>query len=599
MTDVSQNFDDELNDDRTLSNAAVIRFLFQQWRRRPRFLAGMTVFTLAAVACDIFLPVATGQLVDALGDTNADNRAAALSALALFAMLSLGATISRFLLSQCEIRFSSRNMRDMTGDSFATVQRFSSDWHANTFAGAVVRKITRGMWAYDMATATLFLATIPTTAVLIGLPVIMLIQWPILGAYALSVVLVFMIVSVIASTRYIKPANLVSNARDSEIGAAIADAIGSNPVVKSFGAEAREEARMRGVLTRWQLATQRTWSRYVAMSLVQSITALILSVGTIGIAVWLWTQGRASAGGVAFVIASFLMMAGYLRRFGEEVQNIQRALDEMEDLAVFKRTPPQIADAANARDFVPGRGEIVFDNVTFAYANQPEALYQDFSLHIRPGEQVALVGPTGSGKSTFVKLVQRLYDIQNGRIVIDGQDVRDVRQASLRQSIALVPQDPALFHRSIADNIAYARPEATREQIEDAARRARANEFIARLPQGYDTLVGERGVKLSGGERQRVAIARALLADAPIIILDEATSSLDNVTERLVQEAMAEVTAGRTSIIIAHRLSTVRDADRILVFDQGRIVEQGRHEELARKPDGVYAQLHKLAEIAA
>ncbi len=209
---------------------------------------------------------------------------------------------------------------------------------------------------------------------------------------------------------------------------------------------------------------------------------------------------------------------------------------------------------------------------------------------------MALVGPTGSGKSTFVKLVQRLYDVEDGAIVIDGQDVRTVTQASLRRSIALVPQDPALFHRSIAENIAYARPEATLEEIEDAARRARAHDFIMSLPKGYDTLVGERGVKLSGGERQRIAIARAVLADAPILIFDEATSALDNETERDVQLAMEDVTRGKTAIVIAHRLSTIRDADRILVFDKGRVVEQGTHDELAAQGEGVYARLAALAE---
>jgi ATP-binding cassette subfamily B protein len=237
---------------------------------------------------------------------------------------------------------------------------------------------------------------------------------------------------------------------------------------------------------------------------------------------------------------------------------------------------------------------VVFDGVTFAYANQAEPTYRDFSLRITPGERVALVGPTGAGKSTFVKLIQRLYDLQAGRILIDGVDISSVTQGSLRRSIAVVPQDPALFHRTIGENIAYGRPGATQDEIQAAAKRARAHDFIARLPKGYDTLVGERGVKLSGGERQRVAIARAFLADASILVLDEATSSLDVETEVLVQAATEALMAGRTTIVIAHRLSTIRSADRILVFQDGRIVEEGRHGELVAK-GGTYARLNATA----
>jgi ATP-binding cassette subfamily B protein len=213
------------------------------------------------------------------------------------------------------------------------------------------------------------------------------------------------------------------------------------------------------------------------------------------------------------------------------------------------------------------------------------------SLRIAPGERIGLVGHSGSGKTTFVKLIQRLYEVTEGRIVIDGQNVAHATQASLRSQIAIVQQEPILFHRSLAENIAYARPEASQAQIERAARLANAHEFIARLPRGYQTLVGERGVKLSGGERQRAALARAFLADAPILILDEATSSLDSESEALIQEAMDRLMSGRTSIVIAHRLSTVRAMNRILVFEHGRIVEEGSHETLLCRSHGQYRRL--------
>jgi ATP-binding cassette, subfamily B, bacterial len=276
---------------------------------------------------------------------------------------------------------------------------------------------------------------------------------------------------------------------------------------------------------------------------------------------------------------------------------LQKGLDDTMDVASYMQTPPQLADRLDAQHLDAQLGEISFEDVGFCYATHDRALYDAFSLTIRPGERVALVGPTGSGKSTFVKLLQRLYDVQGGRILIDGQDISRVRQVDLRRAIAVVPQDPALFHRTIAENIGYARPDATAGEIALAARRARAHDFIAALPKGYETLVGERGVKLSGGERQRVAIARAFLADAPILVLDEATSSLDVETEVQVQAATEELMAGRTTIVIAHRLSTIRSADRILVFEGGRIVEEGRHGELVAK-GGAYARLHAVTQGA-
>jgi ATP-binding cassette subfamily B protein len=235
--------------------------------------------------------------------------------------------------------------------------------------------------------------------------------------------------------------------------------------------------------------------------------------------------------------------------------------------------------------------------VTFRYGGQSRALYEDFSVTIAPGERIGLVGHSGSGKSTFVKLIQRLHDVEGGAIRIDGQDVAEVTQESLRSRIALVPQEPVLFHRSLAENIAYGKPGASMAEIVAAAKQAHAHGFIVALPGGYDTLVGERGVKLSGGERQRVALARAILADAPILILDEATSSLDSVSEALIQDAVEELMRHRTTLIVAHRLSTVQRVDRILVFDGGRIVEQGTHAQLIARDGGHYRALFETQTL--
>jgi len=364
-------------------------------------------------------------------------------------------------------------------------------------------------------------------------------------------------------------------------------------VVKGFGAEHREEARIGLVTEDWRTATNRTWNRYTDVWLLQNALLSVLQAGLAGLMILRWTRGQANAGDVAFVVTSFLLMSGYLRNIGDNIRMLQRGLADVEDVARYARTHPQVADAPGATDFIGQRGEVVFEAVTFRYKAAAAPIFDNFSLRIAPGERLALVGPTGSGKSTFVKLIQRLYDLQAGRILIDGQDIAIVTQGSLRRAIALVPQDPALFHRTIAENIAYARPGATHDEIALAARRARAHDFIEALPKGYETLVGERGVKLSGGERQRVAIARAFLADAPILVLDEATSSLDVETEAKVQAATEELMSGRTTIVIAHRLSTIRGADRILVFEGGRVIEEGRHADLVARR-GAYARLHAV-----
>jgi ATP-binding cassette subfamily B protein len=273
------------------------------------------------------------------------------------------------------------------------------------------------------------------------------------------------------------------------------------------------------------------------------------------------------------------------------VRNLQRAVNDMEELVGLYDQPLGIEDREGARPIAITGGGIAFEHVDFHYGTHLRPLYNDLSVTIAPGEKVGLVGHSGSGKTTFVKLIQRLYDITGGRITVDGTDIRDIAQASLRQQIAIVQQDPVLFHRSLADNIAYGRPGATLAEIEAAAKLANAHEFIARLPKGYDTMVGERGIKLSGGERQRVAIARAFLADTRVLILDEATSSLDSESEQLIQQAMERLMQGRTAIVIAHRLSTVRALDRLLVFDRGKVVEEGRHEDLVKKSGGIYRGL--------
>ncbi|HEY9235252.1 MULTISPECIES: ABC transporter ATP-binding protein [Phenylobacterium] len=592
MTEHYEDTEDQRR--RTLPNSRVIGFIMRYWLRRPGLLGGMTVFTLLAIAADMTIPLAAGRLVDAVAE-GPQAAKIAWGAWAVFVGLYVVLSVVRNIANKFWNPLAALNMRDLTDEGFARVQSFSADWHADAFAGATVRRLSRAMWGYDLVSDAIVMWIGPALLVLVGLSAMMVVRWPMVGLFSLTIVALYIASNVILTAKYGRPLNQRSVALDSRIGGALADSITGNPTVRSFGAEDRESARIGEITETWRGAVVRTWNRFTDLWLVQNLLLAVLQGGLTGLLLVLWSQGKATPGDVAFGITAFLVMSGYLRNIGENVRMLQKGLDDVEDVARFAEMEPQVADSPGARPFAGELGQVVFENATFRYKSAGEPLFRNFSLTVRPGERVALVGPTGSGKSTFVKLIQRLYDLDEGRVLIDGQDIAHVQQGSLRQAIAVVPQDPALFHRTIADNVAYARPGATAEEIALAARRARAHEFIMKLPLGYQTLVGERGVKLSGGERQRVAIARAFLADAPILVFDEATSSLDVETERQVQAAMEELMVGRTTIVIAHRLSTIRGADRILVFDSGRIIEEGRHADLVRQ-GGAYARLHAVTE---
>jgi ATP-binding cassette, subfamily B, bacterial len=584
----------------------VIPFVFRHWRDQPALAVTIAGGLLGATVADLFMPVFSGHLVDALTRGAADIAAAhdAWWAFGAIVVLGVASMMLRFVGIWAIVPFTLRIMSDVARDTFMRVQRFSTDWQANSFAGSTVRKITRGMWALDLFNDTILMALLPSLTVLAGSMILLGVHWGSLGLVVALGALVYVAMTVLFTTRYIAPAARVSNALDTKIGGTLADALTCNAVVKSFGAEAREDERLARVVARWRNRTRRTWLRYTSTSTAQLGALLCLRASVIGGSLLLWMAGRASPGDVTYVLTSYYIIHAYLRDVGMHINNLQRSVNDMEELVAIYDEPFGIADAVNARPIEIAGGRIVFEDVTFHYGGHRTPLYDGLSVEIAAGERVGLVGRSGSGKTTFVKLVQRLYDVSGGRILIDGQDIAKATQQSLRSQIAIVQQDPVLFHRSLAENIAYGRPGASMAAIEQAAALANAHEFITRLPRGYGTLVGERGVKLSGGERQRVALARAFLADTPLLILDEATSSLDSESEALIQQAMQRLMRGRTAIVIAHRLSTVRSLDRILVFDRGEIVEQGSHAGLIARAGGIYRSLFErqateFAQISA
>ena len=590
-------------DKRPAAIRVVLPFVFRHWLEQPVGAAIVAGGLLGATVADLFMPVFSGHLVDAMTSGAADPSAkrAAIAAFAAIVALGFASMVLRLVGLQAIVPFTLRIMSDVARDAFMRVQRFSTDWHANSFAGSTVRKVTRGMWALDLLNDTILMALLPSLVVLLGSMILLGLHWASLGLVIAVGAAAYVSMTAIFSTRYIAPAARVSNAWDTKVGGTLADALTCNAVVKSFGAEAREDARLARVISRWRTRVRRTWLRYNYTSTAQLSVLLCLRASVIGGALLLWIAGRASPGDVTYVLTSYYIIHAYLRDVGMHINNLQRSVNDMEELVAIHDEAIGIADAPDARAIDIQGGRIVFEDVTFHYGGHRAPLYDGLSVDIRAGERVGLVGRSGSGKTTFVKLVQRLYDVSGGKILIDGQDIAKATQQSLRSQIAIVQQDPILFHRSLAENIAYGRPGASMAAIEQAARLANAHEFILRLPKGYGTLVGERGVKLSGGERQRVALARAFLADAPVLILDEATSSLDSESEALIQQAMERLMKGRTSIVIAHRLSTVRSLDRILVFDRGEIVEQGTHAALAIRPGGIYRGLfeRQATEFAA
>ncbi len=572
----------------------VLGFAFRHWQKQPIRIAVIAVCVLGEIVADLLTPFFAGRLVEAVASGAATSEIAwnsAVTAFLFLAGLGLMAVILRQAIFMLIIRLTLRMMTDVVTHAFRRVQRFSSDWHANAFAGSTVRKITRGMWALDQLNDTMLIALFPSLAMLLGSTILLGLFWPLMGLIVGVGSLIYIAVTVTLSTAWVAPAASLANMWDTRMGGALADAISCNAVVKGFGAETREESRLKQVLDKWRSRTDRTWHRGTFNGTVQNTLLWLMRISIIGAGLYLWQTGAASAGDITFVITSFLVLQGYLRDIGQHVRNLQRSVNDMEELVRLDDEPLGIDDRHGAAPIAIAAGGIAFENVDFHYGVHTRPLYKDLNVTIRPGERVGLVGHSGSGKTTFVKLIQRLYDVSGGRVTVDGVDIREVAQASLRRQIAIVQQDPVLFHRSLAENIAYGRPEATRDEIIESAKLANAHQFIESLPKGYETLVGERGIKLSGGERQRVAIARAFLSNARVLILDEATSSLDSESEALIQQAMDRLMVGRTTLVIAHRLSTVRSLDRLLVFDAGKVVEEGTHAQLVKLNGGIYRRL--------
>jgi ATP-binding cassette, subfamily B, bacterial len=375
----------------------------------------------------------------------------------------------------------------------------------------------------------------------------------------------------------------------------LVDVIGNFSVVRAFGMLRREQSRIGETIGDEMGARRKSLFYLERLRLTHAVLTALATGGVIVWGVTLWQHGQASVGDLVLITSLAFTILHGTRDLAVALVDLTQHVARLEEAITSLLIPHELPDRPGAQPMRRGRGEVTFDDVDFAYPGR-EAVLRGFDLDIAPGQRVGLVGYSGAGKSTVLALLQRFYDVQAGSIRIDGQDIAEVTQETLRQSMAIVPQDISLFHRTVLENIRYAKPDATEAEVLRAAEMAHCRDFIEALPDGFDTMVGDRGVKLSGGQRQRLAIARALLKDAPILLLDEATSALDSESERAIQAALDRLMAGRTVIAIAHRLSTLKSFDRIIVMDHGRIIEDGAPDELAARP-GPYRDLLRKQTI--
>lgn len=560
----------------------------------PKSLSIALVATVSIEAAAVIAPLYLRQFINLLsGGTPAPSTVQALFfVLVIFAAINFVGWIGQRARMLTIGRMEASVMADLYENAFGYLLGHAHEFFISNFTGTLTRRVTRYARSFEQVLDNLLLNFFPAFVFAIGVIGVLSARSVLLGAglFAWTVIFVYIQFRMVL---WRQPLRAARTEEDSKVTGFLSDTVLNHSTITAFAAAPYEKGRFKEAVLRWYVATKRAWDADAWVYGVQGLFAIGIEVALLAGAVLLWEQGVVTVGDFVLIQIYILGLMNRIWGIGRNMRQLYDAFADATEMLDILETPHAIQDAAGAKPLHVSEGAIVFAHVHFEYHDN-QAVLLDFDLAIPPHEKVALVGSSGAGKSTITKLLLRLYDVTSGTICIDGQNIAGVTQESLRAAIAFVPQEPMLFHRSLLDNIRYGRQDATDEEVFEAARQAHCDEFINRYPEGFGTMVGERGVKLSGGERQRVAIARAILKDAPILVLDEATSSLDSESEALIQDAFSRLMQGKTVIAIAHRLSTIMKMDRIIVMDAGAVVLSGSHGELLAQESNLYKKLWEI-----
>ncbi len=561
-------------------------------KRYPwRVTAALVNSTLSVIISSFIGPFIIAKILDAIQAGDVTLMGVLPSIIAYAATQLYGEVIGWRITLYCIWTFETAGQVRLYDRTFEHLSNQSLHFHNDRFGGALVSQTNKLVGAFEKFWDTIVFNIIPmATSIVLATAILAFVFWQF--ALVLFILCITYIVAVFSWSRHMAELNKREAQASSTLTARLADTITNIMAVKSDGNEQKEAKNYSKLATSWRERSLDNMRAFLKASSLYSFIVAVINSSALILAVVAVEHNAIQLGAIYLAITYTLTVTRQLWEMNSILRAYNRVLGDAHDMTEILDLQPSVQDKSQAPALAVPEGAIAFRAVDFRHGDDKNAqlLFNNFELTIAPGQKVGLVGHSGSGKTTLTKLLLRFMDIHAGSITIDGQSISEVQQASLRRAIAYVSQEPLLFHRTIAENISYGRQDASREEIVEAAKKAHAHEFIETLADGYDTMVGERGVKLSGGQRQRVAIARAILKDAPILVLDEATSALDSESEKAIQAALEELMQGRTTIAIAHRLSTIQHMDTIVVLDNGAIAEQGSHQKLLAKK-GVYASL--------